>query len=204
MRHCALTHFFSNRRSWNLEPVELLQFGLIVQARVCPLVRWSPGPLVLWSAGPLVRWSPAVRWSTGPLVPWSSGPSWIRYMLCKANKEANQQARKQASKQARAAHLWIWCVAGGGRCGPPQPPRTTKSALHPRHPHLPRNQYFKQKCLTNQICLLYLSMYLSIHVSFYRSYSFGAETGLQDFLCSSMIQVMCSLMSRKRQKNIVF
>ena len=117
--------FFSNRRSWNLEPVELLQFGLIVQARVCPLVRWSPGPLVLWSAGPLVRWSPAVRWSTGPLVPWSSGPSWIRYMLCKANKEANQQARKQASKQASKHELLTFgsgVLLGGGAAAPPNPP----------------------------------------------------------------------------------
>ena len=70
---------------------------------------------------------------------------------------------KQASKQARAAHLWIWCAAGGGAAPPPNPPRATKSALHPRHPRLPRNQYFKvnspvQNCLTKQICLLYLSI----------------------------------------------
>ena len=50
---------------------------------------------------------------------------------------------KQASKQARAAHLRIWCAAGGGAAPPPNPPRATKSALHPRHPRLPRNQYFK-------------------------------------------------------------
>ena len=68
--------------------------------------------------------------------------------------QTRKQASKQANKQARAAHLWIWCAAGG-------------SALHPRHPRLPRNQYFKvnspvQNFLTKQICLLYLSIYLSI------------------------------------------
>ena len=47
-----------------------------------------------------------------------------------------------------------------GRCAPPQPPPcATKSALHLRHPRLPRNQYFKvnspgHKLLTNHICLL--------------------------------------------------
>ena len=53
------------------------------------------------------------------------------------------------------SNLWIWCAAGGGQ----HPPRTTKSALHLRHPRLPRNQYFKvnspgHKLLTNHICLL--------------------------------------------------
>ena len=72
-----------------------------------------------------------------------------------AETKPNKEASKQANKQARAAHLWIWCAAGG-------------SALHPRHPRLPRNQYFKvnspvQNFLTKQICLLYLSIYLSIY-----------------------------------------
>ena len=80
----------------------------------------------------------------------------------KPNKEASKQASKQVSKQARAAHLWIWCAAGGPLRPPPTPPCATKSALHLRHPRLPRNQYFKvnspvQKLLTNQICpLLFL------------------------------------------------
>ena len=83
-----------------------------------------------------------------------------------AETKPNKEASKQASKQARAAHLWIWCAAGGGAAPPPNPPRATKSALHPRHPRLPRNQYFKanspvQNFLTKQICLLYLSIYLS-------------------------------------------
>ena len=59
----------------------------------------------------------------------------------------------------RAAHLWIWCPAGGGAAPPPNPPGATKSALHLPHPRLPRNQYFKvnspaQKFTTKQICLL--------------------------------------------------
>ena len=42
---------------------------------------------------------------------------------------------------------------------PPAQPHATKSALHLRHPRLPRNQYFKvnspgHKLLTNHICLL--------------------------------------------------
>ena len=56
--------------------------------------------------------------------------------------QTRKEGRKQASKQARAAHLWIWCAAGGA-LRPPQPPHATKSALHLRHPRLPRNQYFK-------------------------------------------------------------
>ena len=80
--------------------------------------------------------------------------------------QRRNQTRKQASKQARAAHLWIWCAAGGGAAPPPNPPRATKSALHPRHPRLPRNQYFKvnspvQNFLTKQISI-YLSIYLLI------------------------------------------
>ena len=73
--------------------------------------------------------------------------------------QRRNQTRKQASKQARAAHLWIWCAAGGGAAPRPTAPRATKSALHLRHPRLPRNQYFKvnspvQKLLTNELCLL--------------------------------------------------
>ena len=147
-----------------------------------PLVRWSPGPLVRWSSGPLVlvRWSPAVRWSASPLVLWSfvflylyiyffiylffrscSPFSFLRLLFLlfalQRRSQTRKQARKQASKQARAAHLWIWCAAGEG-------------AVHPRHPRLPRNQYFKvnspvQHVLTKQLCLLYLSIYLSIYVS---------------------------------------
>ena len=54
--------------------------------------------------------------------------------------QRRNQTRKQASKQARAAHLWIWCAAGGGAAPPQTPPRATKSALNPRRPRLPRNQ----------------------------------------------------------------
>ena len=36
--------------------------------------------------------------------------------------QRRNQTRKQASKQARAAHLWIWCAAGGGAARPPTPP----------------------------------------------------------------------------------
>ena len=55
------------------------------------------------------------------------------------------------------SNLWIWCAAGAAP--PPTPPHATKSALHLRHPRLPRNQYFKvnspgHKLLTNHICLL--------------------------------------------------
>ena len=53
-----------------------------------------------------------------------------------AETKPNEEASKQASKPARAAHLWIWCAAGGALRPPPTPPA-------PRHPRLPRNQYFK-------------------------------------------------------------
>ena len=57
------------------------------------------------------------------------------------------------------SNLWIWCAAGGDAAPPATTPRSTKSALHLRHPRLPRNQYFKvnspgHKLLTNHICLL--------------------------------------------------
>ena len=65
------------------------------------------------------------------------------------------------------SNLWIWCAAGGGAAPPPNPPCATKSALHLRHPRLPRNQYFKvnspgHKLLTNHIyafCAGSLSLY---------------------------------------------
>ena len=139
--------------------------------------RWP----VLWSAGPLVLWS------SGPLVPWSSGPSWIRYVFCKANKEASKQGSKQASTSCSPLDL-VCCW--GGRCAPPQPPRARKSALHPRHPRLPRNQYFKvnspvQNFLTKQICLLYLSMYLSIHLFFYLSICSSTSTKYYTYTSTS-------------------
>ena len=89
----------------------------------------------------------------------------ICFSGCFRCRDETKQGSKQASKQARAAHLWIWCAAGGGAAPPPNPPRATKSALHPRHPCLPRKQYFKvnspvQNFLTKQICLLYPSIYL--------------------------------------------
>ena len=57
------------------------------------------------------------------------------------------------------SNLWIWCAAGWALRPPQPPPCATKSALHLRHPRLPRNQYFKvnspgHKLLTNHICLL--------------------------------------------------
>ena len=45
--------------------------------------------------------------------------------VCFAEKKPN----KKASKQARAAHLWIWCAAGGGRCPPPPTPPAPRN-LH--------------------------------------------------------------------------
>ena len=56
-------------------------------------------------------------------------------VVCVAETKPNKEASKQGSKQARAAHLWIWCAAGGALPPPPtppNPPRATKSALHPR------------------------------------------------------------------------
>ena len=90
-------------------------------------------------------------------------------VVCVAETKSN----KQASKQARTAHLWIWCAAGGD-AAPPQSPPATKSAFHPRHPRLPRNQYFKvnspvQTFLIKQIYLLYLYIYRSIYLSIYLS-----------------------------------
>ena len=75
---------------------------------------------------------------------------------------------RQASKQVRAAHLWIWCAAGRGAAPPPTPP---KSALHRRHPRLPRNQYFKVNSpvpnFSNQANMPPLSLYLSIYLPIY-------------------------------------
>ena len=83
-----------------------------------------------------------------------------------------QRRNKQASKQASTScsPLDLVCCWGGALRPPPNPPRATKSALHPQHPRLPRNQYFKvnspvQNFLTKQICLLYLSIYLSVYLS---------------------------------------
>ena len=78
-----------------------------------------------------------------------------------AETKPNKEASKQASK-----HELLTFGSGvllGGGAAPPNPLRATKSALHPRHPRLPRNQYFKvnspvQNFLTKQICLLYLSI----------------------------------------------
>ena len=118
-----------------------------------PLVPWSAGPLVRWSSGPLVlvRWSPAVRWSTGPLVPWSFGPSsfFLSFFLFRSCSpfsfllllfllfalQRRSQARKQASKEASKHELLTFGsgVLLGGGCAPPNPPRATKSVLHPRH-----------------------------------------------------------------------
>ena len=71
-----------------------------------------------------------------------------------------QRRNKQASKHELLT-FGSGVLLGGGAA--PQPPRATKSAPHPRHPRLPRNQYFKvnspvQNFLTKQICLLYLSI----------------------------------------------
>ena len=83
-----------------------------------------------------------------------------------AETKPNKEASKQASTSCSPLDL-VCCW--GGRCAPPNPPRATKSALHPRHPRLPRKQYFKvnspvQNFLTKQICLLYLSIYLSSYL----------------------------------------
>ena len=83
--------------------------------------------------------------------------------------QRRNQTRKQASK-----HELLTFGSGvllGGRCAPPNPPRATKFALHPRHPRLPRNQYFKvnspvQNFLKKQICILYLSIYLYLILSY--------------------------------------
>ena len=155
-----------------------------------PLVPWSSGPLIRWSSGPLVlvRWSPAVRWSASPLVLWSfvllsfflSFSQLFSFLffafkccfsffsLC---RDETKQGSKQASTSCSPLDL-VWCW--GGAAPPPNPPpRATKSALHPRHPRLPRNQYFEvnspvQNFLTKQICFLY-RLYLSIDLSIYRS-----------------------------------
>ena len=108
---------------------------------------------------------PLVLWSAGPLVLWSAGPP-------------------GPLVHWSASPLVLWSFVD-----------STKSALHPRHPRLPRNQYFKvnspvQNFLTKQICLLYLSlsiylsiclsiylsMYLSIHLSFYLSICSSTST----------------------------
>ena len=77
-----------------------------------------------------------------------------------------QRRNKQASKHELLT-FGSGVLLGGALRPPPNLPRATKSALHPRHPRLPRNQYFKvnspvQNFLTKQRCLLYLSIYLSI------------------------------------------
>ena len=86
--------------------------------------------------------------------------------MCKVHKVLHLPRNTTTSKQARAAHLWISCAAGGGAA--PTLPRATKSALHPRHPHLPRNQYFKVNSpvpnFSNQAIMPPLSLYLYLSI----------------------------------------
>ena len=102
--------------------------------------------------------------------------------------QRRNQTRKQASK-----HELLTFGSGvvlGGALRPPQPPpRATKSALHPRHPRLPRNQYFEvnspvQNFLTKQICFLY-RLYLSIYLS------------IDPFIFLSLYLSICSSTSTK-------
>ena len=68
--------------------------------------------------------------------------------------QRRNQTRKQASKHELLT-FGSGVLLGGGAAPPPNPPRATKSALHLRHPRLPRNQYFKVNSpATNQIRLL--------------------------------------------------
>ena len=92
-----------------------------------------------------------------------------------ASKQASKQARKQASKQASTScsPLDLVCCWGGGVRPFQSPPRHEICTSSPT-PALPRNQYFKvnspvQNFLTKQICLLYLSIYPFIILSFYLS-----------------------------------
>ena len=62
----------------------------------------------------------------------------IRFAEKNPNKEASKQARQQASKQELLSPLDLVCCWGGA-APLPNPPRATKSALHLRHPRLPRN-----------------------------------------------------------------
>ena len=156
-----------------------------------PLVLWSPGPLVLWSAGPLQSAGP--HWSASPLVLWSfvflslflsfflfRSCSPFSFLLLNFAFPFVRFAETKPNKEASKHELLTFgsgVLLGGGTAPPPTPPCATKSALHPRHPRLPRNQYFEvnspvQNFLTKQICLLYrlyLSIYLSIDLSIYRS-----------------------------------
>ena len=85
----------------------------------------------------------------------------ICFSCCLRCRDETKQGSKQASK-----HELLTFGSGvllGGALRTPPTPRATKSALHPRHPRLPRNQYFKvnspvQNFLTKQTC--YLSIYL--------------------------------------------
>ena len=55
----------------------------------------------------------------------------------------------------------LTCAAGGGAAPPPTPPRATKSALHLRHPRLPRNHCrvgFLFFCCTSSLLLLLLRL----------------------------------------------
>ena len=70
---------------------------------------------------------------------------------------------KQASTSC--SPLDLVCCWGGAA------PRAMKSALHPRHPRLPRNQYFKVNSpvpnFSNQANMLPLSLDLSIYLPIY-------------------------------------
>ena len=88
----------------------------------------------------------------------------ICFSCCFRCRDETKQGSKQASKHELLT-FGSGVLLGRALRPPPPPPRATKSALHPRHPRLPRNQYFKvnspvQNFLTKQICLLYLSIYL--------------------------------------------
>ena len=116
--------------------------------------------------------------------------------------QRRSQTRKQASKQASTScsPLDLVCCWGGALRPPPTPPRATKSALHPRHPRLPRNQYLEvnspvQNFLTKQICLLY-RLYLS-NQSIYLSIYLSIDPFIDPFIFLSLYLSICSSTSTK-------
>ena len=71
------------------------------------------------------------------------------FSICLLCREETKQGSKQASKHEL---LTLGSsVLLGGALRPPQPPRTTKSALHLRHLRLPRNQYVDVNSPAQQI-----------------------------------------------------
>ena len=84
-------------------------------------------------------------------------------------KQGSKQARKQASTSCSPLDL-VCCW--GGAAPSPNPRRATKSALHLRHPRLPRNQYFKVNSPAQNFLTKHASCASSLSLCCFSAFSF--------------------------------